>query len=65
MKSDYGKSAREGWSRDWEKAWLKVHGKPCLNCKTLGYLEDKPVLKGKPIRTTCLRCGGVGYVEKK
>jgi len=48
----------------YDKNYLRLYGQPCPDCKTKGYFEDKPVLKGAPVKTLCLFCNGIGYVEK-
>lgn len=60
-KSDCGKSASEGWSRDYKKAWLKTKGIMCPTCGA------NP--KGIPHKDggwiTCPECHGLLYVEKE
>lgn len=58
MKSDYGKPAREGYSKNYEKAWLRMYGIKCPLC--LGSGED--IIKRK--KYLCVKCKGIGYVEK-
>lgn len=62
MKSDCGKSAKVGWTREYEKCWDEVFSKPCDVCpNSQGYFTDyDPILK-KYIETTCLICMGTGY----
>ena len=55
MKSDYGKPAKEGYSKGYDKAWLRVFGEVCPICAD-GRLADK---------TRCPNCNGVGYKEKE
>ena len=64
-KSDHGKPAREGWSREYERAWLKVHGKKCPDCESAGhepFLNKQGDFGGYEV---CSNCNGIGYVEKK
>ena len=43
----------------WDKAWLRIWGKKCDNCKGKGYIEnDEKVI-------VCNRCNGNGYLERK
>lgn len=66
MKSDYGKSASEGWSMDYEKAWLRAHGKKCPKCKGTGQIGKEIVKYGQSIGfKECPHCNGVGFIEKE
>ena len=58
-KSDCGKPAREGYSREYEVAWLKLYGKKCPNCKGEG-----AVFYSNYSQEDCKQCNGSGYVEK-
>ena len=55
------------WPTDkarYDANYLRIYGTRCEACKGRGYYEDEPKLKGKKIRTTCLICLGVGFIEK-
>lgn len=63
-KSDHGKSATEGWSRAYEKAWLKIYGKICPVCNGCGLVLDISY-EGRGTFYDCSYCNGLGYVENK
>ncbi len=44
--------------------YLRIHGERCDACKGRGYYDDKVPGKKKRVCTTCLICGGIGYVKK-
>ena len=55
------------WPTDkarYDANYLRAFGERCDACKTLGYYEDKPKNMKKKVRTTCLICGGIGYIKK-
>ena len=52
-KSDYGKTARAGWSRAYEEAWLRAYGVMCSEC------EGDGILLGKK----CFNCNGIGKLK--
>ena len=58
-KSDYGKRPNVGWSRKYERAWLRAHGEKCPECETTGYINTPGGLT-----VLCLTCNGTGYIEK-
>ena len=65
-KSDHGKPAREGWNREYERAWLKAHGKRCPDCKGTGVYSSEDGLGGDICTNSiCPNCDGIGYMEKK
>lgn len=45
-----------------DRNWIRAFGKVCPDCKGKGTLPDK--YRGKVIDTLCLRCQGIGKVEK-
>ena len=65
-KSDYNKPAREGWSRSYEIAWLKLYGKVCPKCKGIGWIpeHDKELGALQFVQIQCPRCKGIGYIKK-
>lgn len=44
--------------------YLRIYGERCDVCDGRGYHEDKPPMMKQKVRTTCLICQGIGYVEK-
>lgn len=44
--------------------WLRIFGVPCPICKRKGFHVDKG-RTGKEIKTSCIFCNGIGYVEKE
>jgi len=63
-KSDYGKRPSEGWSKDYEKAWLRANGDICKYCNGTGVISDD-IGEGLSWNSTCEICNGTGYVKKE
>lgn len=42
----------------YDRNYLRAYGKPCIACDTQGYFKDNG------IKTTCIICNGVDYIEK-
>lgn len=55
------------WPTDkikYDRNYLRAHGKPCIACDTRGWFEDKVPGMKKKVKTTCIICQGLGYIEK-
>lgn len=64
-KSDYGKPARVGYSREYEEAWLNLFGVTCPDCKGTGQVGEEIVKWGRSMGfRECPKCKGEGKIEK-
>jgi excinuclease UvrABC ATPase subunit len=48
----------------YDQNYLRLFGERCDVCDGRGFHEDVVLHTKNKIRTTCLICGGLGYVEK-
>ena len=64
-KSDYGKRAFVGSTKESRKGWLRAFGVPCPKCKGKGVLEDVDSDMRLIIEQQCPKCEGIGYIEKE
>jgi len=56
------------WPTDkarYDANYLRIFGERCDVCKGKGYHEDKVPNMKKKVKTTCILCQGLGYIEKE
>lgn len=65
-KSDCGKPARSGWSREYEQKWLDAFGVTCPTCSGTGQEGEEIVKYGRSMGyKECPTCEGHGKIERK